>query len=203
MEEKKPDISQYLDDIQLIKKTLDGAQPKVYLEAWAFLVWGPLIILSTFLVVFLEKTMTEAGLNPAIIVWVPTMIIGLVIEIVAWIRKMDKEKAPLFTSHMIRFFATILGTGAALFILSPYLLQDGNPIPGIMMVALAAMFLIVAEYSVQVFYVAGFLNLILGVVFISANITNPVFNLFPGIIAGLFFFIAGIVARQMEKRKNG
>lgn len=203
MEEKKPDINQYLEDIQLIKKTLDGAQPKIYLESWAFIVWGPLIIFSTFISVFFEKGLNNAGLNPVFMIWVPTLVVGLIIEIVAWVRKMDQTKAPLFTPHMVKFFMTILGVGTAILLLSPYLLREGNPIPGILMVAIAPLFFVVAEYSVEVFYAAGFINLVVGAAFIAANITNPIFNLFPGILAGIFFFIAGIVARKMEKRKNG
>jgi len=101
------DISKYADDIKTIKTMLMKVDERPFIENWAFLSWGALCLLGTLAHWVGWKSYLMSHGEIFYKIWVPVLVIGGILETIAWIHRLAKDSLPAFNRQAQKFFIAL------------------------------------------------------------------------------------------------
>jgi len=193
----------FLEDVNIIKNTLEGQEGRILLPAWAYLSWAVVVAFGTIMsyLLFRFRGLTEAHL--ALTVWVPVFIIGSSLETVGWVSFLRKEelvlRAEWFQRMILEFCGIIIGLMAIGFFLS----ASGAGLAGFFVISLAICFMALGSYSWKSVFIEAYFLLATGIVMLIFANKGTGAYLAAGGICSVGFAIAGIHTKILEQRHNG
>jgi hypothetical protein len=197
MDQNQDEMRQYLEDLKEMRDLVQRHEERPIVEYWDFISWGILMILGTLL----HARFFAASIDQALLViWLPIIIIGGVIETLAWFYLVNRIGTPITARRNQRFYlAAFLIMIATLFVLY-YLIHLKGPIPGMSMLLVSILFAFVAQMSYMALFLETALTLIAGIVLTMLNVRGMPAAVGTGIYLGLTFIAIGIHTRILEKR---
>ena len=203
VESEKPDIRKYLSDLQTVRDILTQHDERPLLEHWAFYSWGVVVLLGTVAHALLVRGGVELPADPALVVWLPAVILGGILESVSWVRQMKHEEVPIFGRRFVRFLLNFLGIGIAFFAVTIALYSAEALLPGILLVLAALWFTSYAQASfVQLFY-EGYITLAAGLVLLVLGLDGFGAYVFAGLLTSAAFTATGIHSEVLSRGPRG
>lgn len=197
MDRNSDDIRGYLEDLKQMKDLVQRHEERPIVEYWDFISWGILMILGTLL----HARFFTASIDRALLViWLPIIILGGVIESLAWYYLVNRIETPLTVRRNQRFYmAAVIIFIATLFIFY-YLIHLNGPIPGMSLLLVSILFAFVAQMTYMALFMETALTLIAGIVLTLLDVRGLPAAVGAGIYLGLTFIAIGIHTRILEKR---
>ena len=197
MAENNDEMRQYLEDLQEIKDLVHLHEERPIVEYRDFISWGVLVIPGTLL----HARFCTALIDHAILgVWPPIIILGGVIETLAWFYLVKRIETSLSVRHYQRFYlAAFIIVIATMFVLY-YLIHLKGPIPGMSLLLISILFALVAQMTYMALFLEGALTLAAGSILTLLDIRGLSAGVGVGIYVGLTFIAFEIHARILEKR---
>jgi hypothetical protein len=199
MEPEKENLRKYLRDLKEMKDLAARHEERPIVEYWDFISWGALLILGTLL----HARFFPDAINTALLaIWLPVLVIGGLVETMAWVYLVKRLEMPLSSRRNKRFYlASVVILIAVIFILY-YLIHLNGPIPGMMLLLLAVLFAFVAQMSYLGLFIETVLTLSAGIVLTMLDVRGPGASIGVGFFAGLTFIVMGLHTRMLEKRNE-
>ena len=197
MTENKEQIQHYLEDLKEMKDLIARHEERPIVEYWDFVCWGVLVILGTLLHArFFTYSIDHALLG----VWLPIVIVGGVIESLAWFYLVKRTETPLSVRRYRRFYLAAFIIGIAIMFVLYYLIHLKGPIPGMFLLLISILFAMVAQITYMALFLEAALTLTAGIVLTLLDIRGLPAGVGVGIFVGLTFIAFGIHSRILEKR---
>ncbi len=202
---KEPDLAKYLEDIKTIKDLLLEVEKKPLYENWVFYAWGGLFILGSLIHFFTVKYLNFGIRDLFLKIWLPVLLIGGFIEVIALVRNMSKYSLPLFSRSVIKLYLSLIGIVAVLFFVVLFFinLKAIQYLPIIFLLFYSVFYLTLAQQpSYMHLYVHGYLFILLAIILYLFNIPHQILTLIVGSVIGVSSIIAGLTSSIMEKKGN-
>ena len=84
-------IEKYVKDIETIKSLLMQVEDNPMIENWAFFTWGFLVLIGSLIHYYTIRFMQFSTAEVFLKVWVPIVLVAILLETIAWIKKMSRE----------------------------------------------------------------------------------------------------------------
>jgi hypothetical protein len=197
MDQKKDDMRRYLEDLREMKDLVQRHEERPIVEYWDFLSWGVLTIIGTLL----HARFFAASINHALLViWLPIIILGGVVETLAWFYLTKRIETPLSVRRNQRFYLAGFTIFIAIMFVLYYLIHLKGPIPGMSLLLISILFALVAQMSYMALFLETALTLIAGIVLTLLDFRGIPAATGVGIFVGIMFFTIGVHTRILEKR---
>ncbi len=199
MTEESGNMNKYLKDLQEIKDLARRNEENPIVEYWDFISWGILTIIGTML----HALLFPHRLNTALLlIWLPAVIIGGVIETLAWAAMVKKLQVRLSTRYNQRKYFSLLTVFFSVCITFFYVIHLNGPVPGLMLILLSILFATIVQMSYFALIAETLITLTVGIILTVLDLRGTVVTAATGIFTGGLFLLMGFHARYLEK-KNG
>ena len=204
----------YLEDLALIKQTLREQEDRILVAPWAFYTWALVIIAATTVSMIIGGSGDRQTLEVAIVVWIPALLLGSVLETVGWIQYFRRDNRVLFTSANLRLGFSFVGVVAAGLVLVFSLLVRGVPAAGAILLLLAICFFLLAVFSFKHLFFEAYATLIAGTILtvmenglVGRDLTvggvdSATIYFVAGLLAALVFLAGGVHSHLLERRTS-
>jgi hypothetical protein len=192
-----------LEDVRIIKSTLDSEEARLLLPPWAYFSWALVVAAGTGLSYFLYRGMGFSGLQLALTVWVPAIIIGGSFEMVGWLSWLKKEELVLRTDWMQRMLLSFCGVVVGLMALGFSLSASGSGLAGFFVISLSICFMTLGSYSWKEIFYEAYILLFIGVLMLLFANEGAAASLASGFICSAGFAAAGIHLKLLARRYDG
>ena len=204
MKKKEDNQKKYAEDIATIKSLLLSIDEKPVIENWAFFFYSAFFLIGSILHGIIISTNEVTVLSMLYKVWIPVLLASIFFETVAWVRKMTKEELPVFSRFHVKFFLLAMGLSIVMVYVF-YVMIKVNAISYLPVVTLFYFALYIFSYGMvaytHLFYI-GFFYIISGFILHLTEFDTHIQFIIVGIVMGISFAIAGILAIKKEKEIN-
>ena len=194
-------LEQYIRDVETIKHTLETEEGLLIIKPWALISWGILTLLGTALSGFLgDRGFSSHRLY--LVVWLPVIMIGGLLETIAWVRQTREEAIPLFTR---RFLRSLIGATAVIVTLMIFLwlfLDTGLPFAGPTLLAAGTLLLLYCQLAFHESYPEALFVFGAGLVFTFGEFSQGWAILCAGILPAIAMLEAGIRYSIKGRKRN-
>lgn len=191
-----------LEQIKLIRETMQKATQKFFFSPWQWIEWGIVVILGGVITHWLLAVGDTTHITT---VWVSVLIIGSILEGVAWILDAQRRGIDLFSPFVLKIwgvFGCFLAPG---FIMTPIFVQLdlANHLIGFwLMITGSAMFMLVLLGDRKDILWMGLLLLVSGILSVSIFVEHA---LHIGVasfgVGGLLFGIYLLFKEKRDQKK--
>ena len=172
-------------------------------ENWAFYAWGGFFIFGSLVHFFTAKYLNFGIRDLFLKIWLPVLLAGGFIEVIALVRNMTKYSLPLFSRSVIKLYLSLFGIVAVLFfvVLLFIDLKAIQYLPIVFLLFYSVFYLTLAQQaSYTHLYVHGYLFIPLAIILYLFNIPHQILTLIIGSVIGVSTIIAGLTSGIMEKK---
>lgn len=206
MTEKNGDSSfkKYSNDIATIKSIMAEVEKRPMIENWAFFTWA-FFMFSASLIHYLGWKVWHYSHSEIFFkVWIPLIVIGCILEGVAWFKRIIKDDVPLLNRQAQVLFINIAML-SVIVIYVMYLiagLGGAEYLPSVIMLYFAGgMVLYGNAYCNHLYAVAVFLS-VTAIVLNTLTVSFGYKCISAGLITGFAFLTAGILNILISRMKH-
>ncbi len=197
MKEDPEKMNSYLKDLQEISDLARRNDENPLVEYWDFISWGILLIIGTLLhSLFFPRQLNHALL----VIWLPIILVGGVVESLAWAAMVKKLQVPLTNRHNRRKYISLLTVFTAVCISFFYIIHLNGPVPGLMLILLSILFAMIVQMSYFALIAETLITLAAGIILTVLDVHGTAITTATGIYTGCVFLIMGLHARYLEKK---
>lgn len=198
------DLEKYLRDVETIRRHMTAYEERPIVDHWVYATWGIVVIVATILNYNLAIAGNIGGDRLLVLVWLPALIVGALLETVGWLNRSRKDGTPLMTRRFAKIsagYAGVLVTGVLLVIH----LVPGRITAGIILCIAALPLLMYALMSYAQLFVEAFGLMAVGLVLDIAGVSGPQVLAGAGITTGVVYGICGVHSWGLERmgRRQG
>ena len=192
-------------DIATIKSLLMEVEEKPLIDIWAFFSWGGLFIAGAVIHLILYRVFNFEINSILLRVWTPIMLINMMLETIAMVKRMTRESIPFFSRSMIKFIMTGVGMFIGLAFITFILIKLGGiTYLGTITLILFGVFILLYAQTVNFhLYFYSYFLMFSGIILYFINLTIHIQSILTGLILGIVLIIAGINLMIDEKKKTG
>ncbi len=192
------DVSRYLDDVVLIKRTLQEKEGEILLSPWIFYVWAAVITGATLISRLAAWPAGWAAVDIAWKIWLPAIFLGGLFESAGWIQYFLRENRVVWTEGIQKLLLLFPGVIAALAVINLGLLERGVEVDGVVLLSTAVCLMVYAGFSRKSLMAEGYFLLVFGAVVMIIGWTSPAGYTASGLVCGAVFLAAGIHPRILQ-----
>jgi hypothetical protein len=195
-------IEKYVKDIETIKSILMQVEENPMIENWAFFTWGFLILIGSLIHYYTIRFMQFSTAEVFLKVWVPIVLIAILLETIAWIKKMSRESIPLLSRVTVKIWLTIIGsfTGTCFIIAIQIQMNEVSTLPTIILILFAIILFIYAQVAYSYLYTHAYCLMIVGIIIHLLDLDSQIKFLAAGLACSLIFITAGVTSWVMGKK---
>lgn len=204
MSESNKNLEKYLKDIDTIKGMLFESEKRPLYEHWVFYAWGILVLIGTVVHYFIVLSGNLSVAQIFVRVWLPLILLAGFLQLVAFIRSLNKQELSFFSRALIKFYLNVLGyTVVICFLVLLFIrVRAISHLPVVFLLASSVYFFIFAQASYDFMYVHGYLMVFLALVLYLLRIDFKNLQLITGCIVGVALITCGIVSAVKEQKQN-
>jgi len=192
------ELKRYIDDVRMIRRTLDETEGSFRIFAWFYHAMAALILAGTGINLLLWRAIHLTIHESFVFIWIPIFFVAGAAEMVAWVIKSSREKVPLVTPLFAKYVVAFSGIIIGLFMFGFLLIKPGMPAPGIVLLIVGMMFCVPIQYT-HIWFAVEALGLILtGLCFTLLHMQGPAYFVADGIIVSLMLAVGGIIERILS-----
>jgi hypothetical protein len=196
------DEGRYREDLATIRSLLAEHDDQPFLEHWAFIAWGLLIVAGTVLHWAVAPGYAGGTQQLALLIWIPVVVAGALQETFAFIRRLNVDEVPLWTRKFQRLMLHGAGIFTVIFAVLIYELPSGLH-PGVVILFAALALLPYGYASYSALFVDAFALIAVGLLVLIAAPATPGFFLLSGLVVGVTYAVCGIHHKLLERRRVG
>jgi len=199
--DEKTGIEKYAEDLAVIKSMLLKTEEKGIVEPWGFISWGICTLIGSVLH-FVFHNSYNLALNDILLkIWAPILIIAILLDSAAHIRKFMKEGIHILSRPLVKIWITssgiFIGMGLAIF----FIVKSGAIayLPHIILIMFSIFFFLYGYISYFFIHLLAVFLLALSVILYLTGIEADLKFFLTGVILGLSQIICGIAVSRKEK----
>jgi len=201
-----PDLQRYLDDLETIRTLMIRSEEQPLVHHWVFSVWGILVIAGSIFTARTLPALTSVGLDPLIVIWLPILVVGSVVESLGAILKSKETGIPVITRRRVRLYFAAIGLVVLAGVTITHLDRVGFS-TAILIAMGATPLLIYAQATYSDLFVEAYLLLAIAII---ALLLGEVVETIPvrvvaGILIGVVYIFGGVHSwwRETVQRRTG
>ncbi|MDA3949133.1 MAG: hypothetical protein PF508_07880 [Spirochaeta sp.] len=195
------DVKRYLSDLETIRGLMTRYEEQPLVNHWVFAVWGLLVILGSVINWRFAGAFAVAQLDPLVVVWIPVLLVGSIVETLGGVLKSRDTGIPLLTRRRTRLFIATIGILVILGIIIAHLDRVGFTTTILIALGATPLFIYaLATYSDL--FTEGFVLLAAAIVIalVGDTVNTLAFRGVGGITVGVVYIIAGAHSAWCERR---
>ena len=195
-------IEKYAKDIETIKSLLMQVEENPMIENWAFFTWGFLVLIGSLIHFYTIRFMQFSTAEVFLKVWFPIVLISILLETIAWIRKMSRESIPLLSRVTVKIWLTIIVSfiGMCFIIAIQIQMNEVSTLPTIILILFAIILSIYAQVAYSYLYPHAYFLIIAGIIIHMLDLDSQIKFLAAGLTCSVTFITAGITSWIMGKK---
>ncbi len=196
------EVSRYLDDVVLIKRTLQEKEGQILMPSWVFYLWGVVIAGTTLLCRLAALPAGWGAEEMAWKIWIPAVVVGGLFETVGWVQFIFRENRVVWTESMQKLLFLFSGMILALAVLILGLVERGTAVNGVVLLSVALCLMTFGAFSYKSLMIEGYLALGAGAVVMIIGWSSPLGYTVSGLFCALLFAAAGVHTRVLTGTGN-
>lgn len=200
METERPDgvgeLERYREDVRTIRELLQTVERRPIYENWTFYAWGILLLVGTAVDFLGIRFLHLDRTHQVLIVWLPVVVAGLVLETISYVRNARRQSVPLVSRYFVRLFGGVIGATAVVTVFVVLLYRNDVPqlVPVLLLLGLALSYFVFGQHPAYEHLIwLGYGVLAVGLMTTLVDPSDGVRGLVAGVAAGSSFVIAGVV----------
>lgn len=194
------DLKRYIDDVRMIKRTLDVADGSFHIFSWFYYVLAGLALVGTGINVVLVHTAGIAEHDSLVFVWIPIFVLAAGTEMVAWILKSSQEKLPVLTPAFTRYLVAGGTMVVGLVTIAIVLIRQGLLLPGVVLLLVGTIMSITVQYVHFWFLLESFGLVVLGLFFELIGARGEAYFVVAGVIIAGAMVLAGVIEGILSRQ---
>lgn len=195
----EPDMRRYLDDLETIRTLMIQSEEQPLVHHWVFFVWGLLVIAGSILTARTLPLVTQVGLDPLIVIWLPILVGGSVVETLGAILKSRDTGIPVITRRRMRLYLAAIGLVVLGGVTITHLDRVGFS-TAVLIAMGATPLLIYAQATYSDLFVESYLLFAVAVIalFLGEAVETIPVRVSAGILVGIVYILGGLHSWRRE-----